>query len=40
MTKFIERNPLWAFVILIAVAAALWLIFATWPEGLEDAFGR
>ena len=40
MTKFIERNPLWAFVILIAVAAALWLIFATWPQGLEDAFGR
>jgi branched-chain amino acid transport system permease protein len=40
MTKFIERHPLWAFVILIAVAAALWLIFATWPQGLEDAFGR
>jgi branched-chain amino acid transport system permease protein len=40
MTKFIERNPLWSFVILIAVAAALWLIFATWPQGLEDAFGR
>ena len=40
MTKFIERHPLWAFVILIAVAAALWLIFATWPEGLEDAIGR
>src|ERR1700736_405755 len=40
MTKFIERHPLWAFAILIAVAAALWLIFATWPEGLEDAFGR
>jgi branched-chain amino acid transport system permease protein len=40
MTKFIERHPLWAFAILIAVAAALWLIFATWPQGLEDAFGR
>jgi branched-chain amino acid transport system permease protein len=40
MTKFIERHPVWAFVILIAVAAALWLIFATWPAGLEDAFGK
>src|SRR5258708_38032803 len=40
MTKFIERHPLWALAILIAVAVALWLIFATWPEGLEDAFGR
>jgi branched-chain amino acid transport system permease protein len=40
MTKFIERHPLWALVILIVVATALWLIFATWPQGLEDAFGR
>jgi branched-chain amino acid transport system permease protein len=40
VTRFIERNPLWSFVILIAIAAALWLIFATWPQGLEDAFGR
>jgi branched-chain amino acid transport system permease protein len=40
MTKFIERHPLGAFAILIAVAAALWLIFATWPQGLEDTFGR
>jgi branched-chain amino acid transport system permease protein len=40
MTKFIERRPLWALIILIAVAAVLWLFFATWPPGLEDAFGR
>jgi len=40
VTKFIERNPLWSFVILIAIAVVLWLIFATWPQGLEDAFGR
>src|SRR5580693_5054658 len=40
MTNFIERHPLWAFAILIAVAALLWLIFATWPPGLEDAIGR
>jgi branched-chain amino acid transport system permease protein len=40
MTRFIERNPLWSFVILIAIAVVLWLVFATWPQGLEDAFGR
>src|SRR4029077_17856533 len=40
MTKFIERHPLWALIILIAVAATLWLFFATWPPVLEDAFGR
>ena len=40
MTKFVERNPLSAFIILIAVAAALWLIFATWPQGFEDVFGK
>jgi branched-chain amino acid transport system permease protein len=40
MTRFIERHPLWALIILILVAAALWLIFATWPQGLEDAIGR
>ncbi len=40
MTTFIERHPLWSFVILIAIAVVLWLIFATWPPGLEDAFGR
>jgi branched-chain amino acid transport system permease protein len=40
MIKFIERHPLWALVILIAAAAALWLIFATWPPGMEETFGR
>ena len=28
MTRFIERHPLWALTILIAVAAMLWLFFA------------
>jgi branched-chain amino acid transport system permease protein len=40
MTRFIERRPVWALVILIAIAVALWLIFATWPQGLEDVIGR
>jgi branched-chain amino acid transport system permease protein len=40
MTRFIERHPAWALVILIAVVILLWLIFAVWPPGLEEVFGR
>ena len=40
VTKFIERHPLWALIILILIALALWLIFAAWPPALEDAIGR
>ncbi|KRR11376.1 ABC transporter ATP-binding protein [Bradyrhizobium jicamae] len=40
MTRFIERHPAWALIVLIAVAVLLWLILAVWPPGLEEAFGR
>src|ERR1700742_4030418 len=40
MRRFIERNPFWSLLILIVIAFALWLIFATWPPGLEQAIGR
>ena len=40
MTRFIERHPAWALILLIVVAVALWLIFAVWPPGLEEAIGR
>jgi branched-chain amino acid transport system permease protein len=40
MTRMIERHPAWALIVLIAVAFALWLIFAVWPPGLEAAIGR
>ena len=40
MTKFIERNPLWALILLVALAFALWLVFASWPQGFEDVFGK
>ena len=40
MTRFAERHPFWALLILIVAAFALWLIFATWPPGLEQAIGR
>lgn len=40
MSGFIQRNPLWAFIILLGVAILLWAIVAPWPEGLESALGR
>jgi branched-chain amino acid transport system permease protein len=40
MTRFVERHPAWALIVIIAVAVALWLIFAVWPAGLEEAIGR
>jgi branched-chain amino acid transport system permease protein len=40
VTRFIERHPAWALIILIAVAVMLWLILAVWPPGLEETIGR
>jgi branched-chain amino acid transport system permease protein len=40
VTRFIERHPASALVVLIAIAVALWLVFAIWPPGLEEAIGR
>jgi branched-chain amino acid transport system permease protein len=40
MNRFVERHPLWAVLILIVIVLAIWLIFGTWPQGLEDAIGR
>jgi len=40
VTRFIERRPAWALILLIAVAVMLWLILAVWPPGLEEAIGR
>jgi len=40
VTRFIERHPAWALILLIAVAVMLWLILAVWPSGLEEAIGR
>jgi branched-chain amino acid transport system permease protein len=40
VTRFIERHPAWALILLIAVAVMLWLIVAVWPPGLEEAIGR
>jgi branched-chain amino acid transport system permease protein len=40
VTRFIERHPAWALILLIAIAVLLWLILAVWPPGLEEAIGR
>jgi branched-chain amino acid transport system permease protein len=40
VTRFIERHPASALIVLIAIAVVLWLVFAIWPQGLEDAIGR
>jgi branched-chain amino acid transport system permease protein len=40
MSRYIERHPLWSLVILVAIVAAIWLIFAVWPQGLEEAVGK
>ncbi len=39
MRRFIQRNPFWALVILVAVVIFLWMIFAVWPEWLEKLMG-
>jgi branched-chain amino acid transport system permease protein len=40
MNRFVERHPIGSLFILVAVVLALWLIFATWPQELEDVVGR
>ncbi len=40
MSRFVERHPAWALITIIAIAVLLWLIFAVWPPGLEEAIGR
>jgi len=40
MNRFVERHPVWSLLILVVIVVALWLIFATWPQGLEEVIGR
>jgi branched-chain amino acid transport system permease protein len=40
MTRVIEQNPFKSALAILVAAVLLWLIFAVWPEGLEDAIGR
>jgi branched-chain amino acid transport system permease protein len=40
LARWIVRHPLAALAIAIAVIFVLWLVFAPWPAGFEDIFGR
>src|SRR5690348_8957500 len=40
MSRFVERHPAWALIVLIAAGVLLWLVLAVWPPGLEEAIGR
>ncbi|TYB90952.1 branched-chain amino acid ABC transporter permease [Oceaniovalibus sp. ACAM 378] len=40
MRLFATRHPVWAAIIAVVAAILLWMIFAVWPDGLEDVIGR
>jgi branched-chain amino acid transport system permease protein len=40
MQVFIQRHPVWSFLIALVAAIILWLIFAPWSSELEEALGR
>ncbi len=40
MSVFIARRPIWSVILAALALALLWLIFAVWPEGMEQAVGR
>lgn len=39
MRHFTSAHPVWSAIIALAVVITLWLIFAIWPDGLENAIG-
>jgi branched-chain amino acid transport system permease protein len=40
MDNFIKRYPLWSLIIILLVAAFLWLVLAPWPAELAASWGR
>ena len=40
MDNFITRYPLWSLIIIVLVAAFLWLVLANWPPELVASWGR
>lgn len=40
MRRFLERRPFASLLLLVALAAFVWLLVAVWPDWLEDALGR
>ncbi len=39
MRAYANSHPVWSAIMALAAVILLWLIFAVWPEGLEDAIG-
>ena len=40
MRRFAGRHPVWTGALAIVAVVLLWMIFAIWPDGLEDAIGN
>ncbi|MBT8426141.1 MAG: branched-chain amino acid ABC transporter permease, partial [Silicimonas sp.] len=40
MQGFIQRHPVWSFLIALVVAVVLWLVFAPWSPEMEETLGR
>ncbi|MEM7496510.1 MAG: branched-chain amino acid ABC transporter permease [Pseudomonadota bacterium] len=40
MRAFARAHPFWSFVLAVLAAILVWMIFAIWPDWLEDAIGR
>jgi branched-chain amino acid transport system permease protein len=40
VSRFIERHPIWALIVMIVLVILAWAILAPWPDGLEAAVGK
>jgi branched-chain amino acid transport system permease protein len=40
MTGFIGRHPIWSLIAVFAAIFLVWLVFAPWPPGFEEVFGK
>ncbi|WP_226782256.1 branched-chain amino acid ABC transporter permease [Oceaniglobus trochenteri] len=40
MRRFATRHPVWTAILAVIAALLLWMIFAVWPDGFEEVFGR
>jgi branched-chain amino acid transport system permease protein len=40
LERYLHRRPFWSLVWFVLAIAVLWLVFAVWPPGFEEIFGR
>jgi len=38
--RWVGHHPIWSLIIAVVVIFLLWLVFAPWPAGFEDVFGK